>query len=134
MANTFQSSGNPHISERRMCWRQKVFFSRVELGENNRGDLLNLSPSGLALKAVEELTDDELPNIRFQLSQAPAWIEAKGRIAWRDDSKKVAVRNYLIRIFDKLGISSRVELVLYAFSGSEGTGSPENAKTFSASA
>ena len=44
------------------------------------------------------------------------------------------VRNYLIRIFDKLGISSRVELVLYAFSGSEGTGSPENAKTFSASA
>jgi hypothetical protein len=33
-----------------------------------------------------------------------------------------------------LGISSRVELVLYAFSGSEGTGSPENAKTFSASA
>jgi len=26
------------------------------------------------------------------------------------------VRNYLIRIFDKLGISSRVELVLYAFS------------------
>jgi len=28
--------------------------------------------------------------------------------------------NYLIRIFDKLGISSRVELVLYAFSGTEG--------------
>ena len=90
MANTFQSSGNPHISERRMHWRQKVFFSRVELGENNRGDLLNISPSGLALQAVEELTDDELPKMRFQLSQAPAWIEAKGRIAWRDDSKKVA--------------------------------------------
>jgi DNA-binding NarL/FixJ family response regulator len=31
------------------------------------------------------------------------------------------VRNYLFRIFDKLGISSRVELVLYAFSGMEGT-------------
>jgi len=30
------------------------------------------------------------------------------------------VRNYLFRIFDKLGISSRVELVLYAFSGVEG--------------
>jgi two-component system, NarL family, nitrate/nitrite response regulator NarL len=29
------------------------------------------------------------------------------------------VRNYLLRIFDKLGISSRVELVLYAFSGAE---------------
>jgi two-component system nitrate/nitrite response regulator NarL len=30
------------------------------------------------------------------------------------------VRNYMFRIFDKLGISSRVELVLYAFSGVEG--------------
>ena len=44
------------------------------------------------------------------------------------------VRNYPIRIFDKLGISSRVELVLYAFSGAEGTAAPENSKTFSASA
>ena len=33
------------------------------------------------------------------------------------------VRNYLIRIFDKLGISSRVELVLYALSGAENIGS-----------
>jgi two-component system nitrate/nitrite response regulator NarL len=31
------------------------------------------------------------------------------------------VRNYVRRIFDKLGISSRVELVLYAFSGVEGS-------------
>ena len=31
------------------------------------------------------------------------------------------VRNYLFRFFDKLDISSRVELVLYAFSGAEGT-------------
>ena len=34
------------------------------------------------------------------------------------------VRNYLFRIFDKLGISSRVELVLYAFSGVEGISAP----------
>ena len=34
------------------------------------------------------------------------------------------VRNYLFRIFDKLGISSRVELVLYAFSGVEGISVP----------
>jgi hypothetical protein len=44
------------------------------------------------------------------------------------------VRDYLIRIFDKLGISSRVELVLYAFSGAEGDAAPENPKAFSASA
>lgn len=34
------------------------------------------------------------------------------------------VRNYLLRIFDKLGISSRVELVLYAFSGVDGMAVP----------
>ncbi len=34
------------------------------------------------------------------------------------------VRNYLLRIFDKLGISSRVELVLYAFSSVEGITTP----------
>ena len=32
------------------------------------------------------------------------------------------------------GISSRVELVLYAFSGTEGNTAPENLKAFSASA
>jgi two-component system nitrate/nitrite response regulator NarL len=43
------------------------------------------------------------------------------------------VRNYLIRIFDKLGISSRVELVLYAFSGAEEMVAPAAPKAFSAS-
>jgi DNA-binding NarL/FixJ family response regulator len=43
------------------------------------------------------------------------------------------VRNYMLRIFDKLGISSRVELVLYAFSGTEGSAAAGNAKAFSAS-
>jgi len=40
-------------------------------------------------------------------------------IATKLNLSEHTVRNYLIRIFDKLGISSRVELVLYAFSGVE---------------
>ena len=43
------------------------------------------------------------------------------------------VRNYLLRIFDKLGISSRVELVLYAFSGIEEIAAPVASKAFPAS-
>jgi hypothetical protein len=42
------------------------------------------------------------------------------------------VRNYLIRIFHKLGISSRVELVLYALSGAEDVGSPSDSGAGSA--
>ena len=37
-------------------------------------------------------------------------------IALRLDVAEHSIRNYLYRIFDKLGVSSRVELILYAFS------------------
>jgi len=40
----------------------------------------------------------------------------------------------MLRIFDKLGISSRVELVLYAFSGAEGMAAPVASRAHSASA
>jgi two-component system nitrate/nitrite response regulator NarL len=42
-------------------------------------------------------------------------------IALKLNLSEHTVRNYLLRIFDKLGISSRVELVLYAFAGVEGS-------------
>jgi DNA-binding NarL/FixJ family response regulator len=44
-------------------------------------------------------------------------------IALKLNLSEHTVRNYLIRIFDKLGISSRVELVLYALSGTADTAS-----------
>jgi DNA-binding NarL/FixJ family response regulator len=43
------------------------------------------------------------------------------------------VRNYMLKIFDKLGISSRVELVLYAFSGVEEMAAPVASKAHAAS-
>ncbi len=42
------------------------------------------------------------------------------------------MRNYLLRIYDKLGISSRVELVLYAVSSTEASAVPANPRTYSA--
>jgi two-component system nitrate/nitrite response regulator NarL len=42
------------------------------------------------------------------------------------------VRNYMLRIFDKLGLSSRVELVLYAFSSLEGISAPAGSRRDSA--
>ena len=48
-------------------------------------------------------------------------------IADRLNVTEHTVRNYMFRIFDKLGISSRVELVLYAFSGAEGVAMRETA-------
>jgi DNA-binding NarL/FixJ family response regulator len=42
-------------------------------------------------------------------------------IAERLKVKEHSIRNYLYRIFEKLGVSSRVELILYAFSHRDGT-------------
>jgi cell division protein FtsN len=120
MANTFQFRENPPNSERRMHWRQKVFFTRVELGENNHGDILNISPSGLALQSEEQLNDDELPRMRFQLFQSPARIEAKGRIVWRDDSKKIAGVEFI-----NLSAETRKQILLSIFLMSDDSESPK---------
>ena len=90
MADTFQSSSNPQSSDRRIYGRQKVSYSRIELGENNLGVVLDISQNGLALMAEAELIDDQLPKMRFYFSLAHTWIEANGRIVWRSASKKVA--------------------------------------------
>jgi DNA-binding NarL/FixJ family response regulator len=42
-------------------------------------------------------------------------------IAQRLKVKEHSIRNYVYRIFEKLGVSSRVELILYAFSRREGS-------------
>jgi two-component system, NarL family, nitrate/nitrite response regulator NarL len=55
-------------------------------------------------------------------------------IALKLNLSEHTVRNYLLRIFDKLGISSRVELVLYAFSGAEGMADPGSSRAHPASA
>jgi len=43
-------------------------------------------------------------------------------IAQRLKVKEHSIRNYVYRIFEKLGVSSRVELILYALSRREGSG------------
>ncbi len=84
------SSESGPISERRKHYRQQVLLSCIELGNNNGGIVLNISQSGLALRAVAELADGELPKLRFEFSQAHTWVETKGRIVWISDCRKTA--------------------------------------------
>jgi DNA-binding CsgD family transcriptional regulator len=56
----------------------------------------------------------------------------KQEIALKLNLGEHTLRNYLIRIFDKLSTSSRVELVLYALSGAEDVGSLSASSTGSA--
>jgi DNA-binding NarL/FixJ family response regulator len=46
-------------------------------------------------------------------------------IAQKLKVKEHSIRNYIYRIFEKLGVSTRVELILYVFSHREGGGYSE---------
>jgi hypothetical protein len=120
IVNIFQASGNPHISERRMHCRQKGLFPCVDWGENKLGVVLNISQSGLALQADAELINDELPNMRFQFSRSQTWIEAKGRIAWRSDSKKVAGVEFI-----DLSAEARKQIQIWIFLTSDASEFPK---------
>lgn len=83
-----ESNSNSYGPERRGCGRQRVLFSSVVLNEGNCGRVLNISPNGLALQTDTELIGEEFP-FRFKFSPSLAWVEAKGRVAWRNHLKNV---------------------------------------------
>jgi septal ring-binding cell division protein DamX len=85
-----QSAANVRASERRLHPRRRVFFSCVELAEDNGGVVLDVCECGLAMRAVRALGDDQFTQLRFQLSQSNDWIETRGRIAWISDSRTTA--------------------------------------------
>jgi len=88
MSDTLQSVAYPQTSERRFHPRERVLCSCMQLEDDNGGIVLNLSESGLAMQVVRSLADEPLPQMRFQLSQFEAWVEARGRIAWISPSKR----------------------------------------------
>jgi cell division septation protein DedD len=89
MIAPLDSKGNPDATGRRNSWRQEVLFSSVLAGESNCGRVLNISPNGLALQTDTELVGDEFPHFRFRLSPSLAWVEARGRVVWRNNPRNV---------------------------------------------
>ena len=90
MPDTVQSTENPRTSERRLHPRKQLWFPYIQLGADNGGIILDISESGLAMQAFRSLTEDQLPAMRFQLSESRTWIETRGRIAWISASKNRA--------------------------------------------
>jgi septal ring-binding cell division protein DamX len=88
MSDALQSVADSQTSERRFHRRRRVLYSSMELEDDNGGIILNLSENGLAMQVVRSLADEPLPQMRFQVSQSNAWVEARGRIAWISPSKK----------------------------------------------
>jgi TonB family protein len=86
------SAGNARpSSNRRAHSRERVVPpSYISLEDNNGGIILNVSEGGLSLAAAIALPDAHSLNMRFQIPDGRGWIEAKGQIAWRSESGKIA--------------------------------------------
>jgi DNA-binding NarL/FixJ family response regulator len=69
------------------------------------------------------LTNRRGVNLLSKQESRIVWLVTEGRtnreIASHLDLSEHTVKNYLFKIFDKLGISNRVELVIYAMSQEE---------------
>ena len=96
--------------------RAPISLTYVEIGENNGGILLNVSESGLAVTTAEVLSGENLPRMRFQLSQSVGWIETGGQLVWVSASRKEAGIRFV-------GLSEEARLCVREWVGSDGSAS-----------
>ncbi len=94
--------------------RAPISLTYVEIGENNGGILLNVSESGLAVTTAEVLRGENLPRMRFQLSQSEGWIETGGQLVWVSASRKEAGIRFV-------GLSEEARLCIREWVGSDGS-------------
>jgi TonB family protein len=79
------------ILDRRFYPRKRILpLGYVQLGDKNGGIALNVSEVGLSLIAANVLLEDNLPSIRLQFPGKSRWVDVKGEIVWRSESKKEA--------------------------------------------
>jgi hypothetical protein len=69
--------------------RRPVLFAYAELGHDVGGVILNFSEGGFCVQTTAEIVAEPPLPVRFQSFQSGGWVEAKGRIAWRNETKTV---------------------------------------------
>jgi outer membrane biosynthesis protein TonB len=75
--------------ERRIQSRLPMTASTyVQLSNGNGGLMANLSKTGFCVRAAKTLETDELPVVRFQLPDAPDFVESSAWIVWKSPSRK----------------------------------------------
>ena len=78
-------------ANRRIHARHRIrSLAYVELGENNGGIVLNIGEGGFAVRAAEAITEDSLPQMRFQTHTYAKPLIASGEIVWAGNSRKEA--------------------------------------------
>jgi len=77
------------IAESRIHARTEVrALAYVELSDENAGLILNISEDGLAVQAVQVVTSEYFPRVRFRLPKTDRTIEVAGKMVWQLRSRK----------------------------------------------
>ena len=70
--------------------RSPVLFASIQLGKNLRGFILNASEGGVCVQTAREIPGDEPLDLRFQSVRPGAWVQARGRVVWKNETNTVA--------------------------------------------
>lgn len=77
------------VDENRAHPRVKIHsLAYIELGEGNAGLILNISETGIAIQAVQNISTDHFPRMHFRLPKTDALIQASGKVIWQIKPKK----------------------------------------------
>jgi periplasmic protein TonB len=81
----------PRAAETRAHPRLPVHsLAYIELSDENAGLILNISETGISVQAVQTLSSNHFPRMRFRLPGTEISVEVEGRIVWQIRPKKEA--------------------------------------------
>lgn len=83
-------SPNPPSDRRKYARQRPHSLTYVELDQGNGGIILDASESGISVQAVVSIAEDDLPQIRLKLDDSKAWLQARARVVWTREARKVA--------------------------------------------
>jgi cell division protein FtsN len=91
MGNLSSSAGLlAQYPKARQFTRSPVLFASIQLGKNLQGFILNASEGGVCVQTAKEIQGDEPLDLRFQSVRPGSWVQARGRIVWKNESNTVA--------------------------------------------
>ena len=70
--------------------RSPVLFASIQLGKNLQGFILNASEGGVCVQTAREIPGDEPLDLRFQSVRPGGWVQARGRVVWKNETNTVA--------------------------------------------
>jgi cell division septation protein DedD len=89
-ALSHSAGSSPLAPKARQFTRKPVLFASIQVGEDATGFILNISERGLCVQTAQEIPADQPVRLRFQSLQSRDWVEARGRIVWKNEEKNIA--------------------------------------------